>query len=116
VRVDLLDYQLPAELIAQRPPVARDGGRMLVVDPVGADEVILEDRTVAELAEMLPAGALLVVNDTRVLPARLFARKRETGGRVEIFLVRREGPGSYSREVEGEAPVVIEGEVWRALG
>jgi S-adenosylmethionine:tRNA ribosyltransferase-isomerase len=116
VRVDLLDYELPAELIAQKPPEARDGGRMLVVDPRGPDEVTLEDRTIAELADVLPKGALVVVNDTRVLPARLLARKPETGGKVEIFLVRCEGPGSYERPVEGGSPVVVEGEVWRALG
>jgi len=116
VRVDLLDYELPAELIAQKPPEARDGGRLLVVDPRGPNEVGLEDKNIGDLADVLPRGALVVVNDTRVLPARLLARKPETGGKVEIFLVRPEGPGSYERPVEGGPPIVVEGEVWRALG
>src|SRR5258708_3400535 len=89
---------------------------MLVIDPVAIDEVRLADRHVSDLASELPKGALLVVNDTRVLSARLFAKKPETGGKVEIFLVRSEGPGSYERAVEGGAPVIVEGEVWRALG
>src|SRR4051812_42763289 len=96
MRVDLLDYELPPELIAQKPPEARDGGRLLVVDPmrddVGTEAVHLLDAAVAELAEHLPPRSLVVVNDTRVLPARLFAKKPETGGKVEIFLVRHEGP------------------------
>jgi S-adenosylmethionine:tRNA ribosyltransferase-isomerase len=115
MRVDLLDYELPPELIAQKPPEARDGGRLLVVDPDGESSVQLLDATVAELAEHLPKESLLVVNDTRVLPARLFAKKPETGGKVEIFLVRHEGP--KPAPPEGEEPdESIFGEVWRALG
>ena len=115
MRVDLLDYELPPELIAQKPPEARDGGRLLVVDPIAEGDVHLLDAAVAELAEHLPAKSLVVVNDTRVLPARLFAKKPETGGKVEIFLVRHEGP--KPPPAEGEEPDdTIFGEVWRALG
>ncbi|MGR8920231.1 MAG: tRNA preQ1(34) S-adenosylmethionine ribosyltransferase-isomerase QueA [Gammaproteobacteria bacterium] len=76
------DYALPDELIAQRPPATRRDARLLVV---GADA--LEDRQVTDLPGLLRAGDLVVLNDTRVIPARLFGRK-DTGGRVEILIER----------------------------
>jgi len=88
MRVDLLDYELPPDRIAQHPTAERDGARMLIVEPKGPREVSLADARVADLAAHLPKRSLVVVNDTRVLPARLLARKPETGGKVEIFLVR----------------------------
>ena len=78
------DYELPPELIAQHPPAERDAGRLLVLDRAGGG---LADRRIADLPELLSPGDLLVFNDTRVLPARLHARK-PTGGRVEILLER----------------------------
>jgi S-adenosylmethionine:tRNA ribosyltransferase-isomerase len=86
VKVDELDYELPAELIAHYPSAERDQSRLLVVTP---DR--LEDRVAFDLAELVPAGALCVVNDSRVIPARLFGRKSGTGGRVELLLVERLG-------------------------
>lgn len=80
------DYELPPDRIAARPVEPRDAARMLVVDRrTGA----LTDATVRDLPRFLAPGDLLVVNDTRVLHARLFG-KRATGGRVEILLLRRE--------------------------
>lgn len=116
MRVDLLDYELPPERIAQSPAETREGARLLLVDPEGPASVTLRDSTIADLAEHVPDRALVILNDTRVLPARLLARKPETGGKVEIFLVRYEGPGSFERPMPEGEPVVIEGEVWRALG
>lgn len=119
MRVELLDYALPPERIAQKPPEDREGGRVLVVDPRGPTDVALQDAMVADLASLLPPGALLVVNDTRVLPARLLAKKAETGGKVEIFLVRREERGerpSAEGGGEGEGEAQEAGELWRALG
>lgn len=85
MRRNLLDYDLPQELIASRPPPERDGARLLVLgDSVAHDHV-------RRLASLLPEGALLVVNDTRVVPARLLGRKRGSGGKAEIFLVERVG-------------------------
>lgn len=94
MRVADLDYELPPELIAQRPLPERDGARLLIVD-----DRELEDRRVADLPDLLPEGALVVVNDTRVVPARLLGQKRGTGGRVEIFLLRRcaAGEGASQR-------------------
>jgi S-adenosylmethionine:tRNA ribosyltransferase-isomerase len=76
-------YDLPQELIAQYPPENRDGSRLLYL---GADENI-SDSTFRRLPEYLKAGDLLVLNDTRVIPARLFAHK-DSSGNVEIMLER----------------------------
>lgn len=77
-------YELPAELIAQAPLAERSASRLLLVPPVpGA----LADAHVHDLPGLLRAGDLLVFNDTRVIPARLFGQKA-TGGRVEILIER----------------------------
>jgi S-adenosylmethionine:tRNA ribosyltransferase-isomerase len=81
-----LDYALPPELIAQRPAERRDASRLLVYDRSSGD---VRQRSFAELGQEL-AGYLTVVNDTRVVPARLVLR-RETGGAVELLLVERLG-------------------------
>jgi S-adenosylmethionine:tRNA ribosyltransferase-isomerase len=84
MRSEELDYDLPPELIAQRPADRRDASRLLVVDrATGA----LRHRTFADLPDELQ-GHLLVVNDTRVVPARLRVR-RESGGEVEVLLVEQ---------------------------
>jgi S-adenosylmethionine:tRNA ribosyltransferase-isomerase len=85
VRTDQFDYALPAELIAAHPPAQRDGGRLLVLDPVSGAIV---HAAVRDLPALLPPGCLLVANDTRVIPARLRGR-RPTGGVVEVLLVRQ---------------------------
>ncbi|MBI4563563.1 MAG: tRNA preQ1(34) S-adenosylmethionine ribosyltransferase-isomerase QueA [Planctomycetes bacterium] len=77
------DYFLPAELVAQTPAPRRDGARLMVAGPQG-----IEHRRFSDLGTYLRAGDLLVLNDTKVLPARLSLR-RETGGRVEALLVRQ---------------------------
>lgn len=87
--VSLFDFDLPEELIALRPASPRDSARLLVVRPGGAPE--LEDRTVADLPELLSSGDALVVNATRVIPARLHGvrRRGETAAGVEILLHQR---------------------------
>lgn len=77
-------YQLPEDLIAQAPLAERSASRMLVVPP---GEGAFADRHVRDLPGLLRAGDLLVFNDTRVIPARVFGRKR-SGGRVEILVER----------------------------
>ncbi len=78
------DYDLPPELIAQQPLPERDRARMLTLDrATGA----VEHHTVRDLPALLQAGDLMVVNDTRVIPARLFGHKTATGGRVETLLI-----------------------------
>ena len=88
MRVDLFDFDLPPERIALRPADPRDSARMLVVRPSA-----LEDRRVRDLPEFLRPGDVLVVNDTRVIPARLngIRARGENIARVEATLVKREG-------------------------
>jgi S-adenosylmethionine:tRNA ribosyltransferase-isomerase len=85
-RVADYQYDLPAELIAQRPADRRDASRLLAVGAPPAPPPALRDLHFADLAELLPDGAVLVVNDARVIPARLRARK-PTGGAVELLLL-----------------------------
>jgi S-adenosylmethionine:tRNA ribosyltransferase-isomerase len=80
-------YELPEELIAQQPLAERSASRLLTLD--GASGA-LADRQMREFPTLLDPGDLLVFNDTRVIPARLYARK-ESGGRVELLLERPAG-------------------------
>jgi S-adenosylmethionine:tRNA ribosyltransferase-isomerase len=80
------DYNLPDELIARYPATERDASRLMVLDR-GSESVA--DTVFSKLKDYLRSGDLLVMNDTRVIPARIFGRKA-TGGKVEIFLVRRD--------------------------
>jgi S-adenosylmethionine:tRNA ribosyltransferase-isomerase len=80
------DFDLPPELIAQEPASDRASARLLVVDRAGGG---LTHTRVAALPDQLRAGDLLVVNDTRVFPARLLGRRVPSGGAVECLLVRR---------------------------
>ena len=83
------DYELPEELIAQRPAEQRDSSRMLVLDRAGGT---WQDRHFHDLPSELTERDVLVVNNTRVFPARLIGRREPSGGRVEIFLIgEREG-------------------------
>ena len=84
------NYELPEELIAQAPLARRGDSRLLVLD---RDSGRFEDRLFNELPGMLRPGDLVVVNDTKVIPARLFGRKT-TGGRVEILIERIEASRS----------------------
>ena len=84
MRLAELDYELPPELIAQHPPERRDEARLLVVD---RKRGTFEHSRFYKLADYLHQGDLLVLNDTRVFPARLIARK-ESGGNVELLLIR----------------------------
>lgn len=84
MRLSELDYDLPEELIAQEPLERRDHARMLVLDRKSKS---IEHSRFYKLCRHLREGDLIVLNDTRVLPARLFAKK-ETGGSVELLLVR----------------------------
>jgi S-adenosylmethionine:tRNA ribosyltransferase-isomerase len=108
LRIDALQYELPPELIAQRPTPNRELARLLHLPRGGA---LPEHCLVSQLADLLPRGALLVVNDTRVFPARLLGRKRDTGGRIEVFLLRRVG----TRELDIGLAQTRTAEIWRAL-
>jgi len=83
MRVDLFDFDLPRACIAERPVTPRDAARLLCVGGDGT----LTDRGVRDLPDLLDPGDLLVLNDTRVIPARLFGRIG--AGKVELMLHRR---------------------------
>ena len=89
MRTDLFDFDLPAERIALRPMVPRDAARLLVVRPGQTPEV--DDKGVCDLPDFLSPGDALVVNDTRVIPARLTGRRigRETEPKIEATLTER---------------------------
>ncbi|MEM9691941.1 MAG: tRNA preQ1(34) S-adenosylmethionine ribosyltransferase-isomerase QueA [Myxococcota bacterium] len=88
MRLDELDYDLPNDRIARHPADPRSAARLLRVrcDRTGP-EAIDHGATVADLPSLLPPRSLLVVNDTRVMPARVFGEKAATGGKVELLLV-----------------------------
>ena len=85
MRLEDLDYTLPPERIAQHPPARREDARLLVVDRVRGD---LKDRRIPDLCDWLRAGDVLALNETRVRPARLSARRTPSGGKVELLFVR----------------------------
>lgn len=98
LRTDDFDYDLPPEYIAQTPAEPRDSARLMVLDrATGA----ITHAVFRDLGRFLRPGDLLVVNRTRVIPARLYARKVPSGGKVELLLLRREGPGLWQAMVRG---------------
>jgi len=97
MKVSDFDYDLPESLIAQHPLERRDASRLLVLD--GATGAI-DHRKFTDLPEYLRPGDILVANDTRVIPARVFARK-PTGGRVEILLLEETGDNTWQALVGG---------------
>ncbi|MGI6208452.1 MAG: tRNA preQ1(34) S-adenosylmethionine ribosyltransferase-isomerase QueA [Anaerolineae bacterium] len=92
------DYDLPPELIAQTPIEPRDAARMLVLDRATGQ---ISHRSFRDLPEYLRPGDVLVLNCTRVLPARIWARKVPTGGRVELLLLNRNGDSTWEALVRG---------------
>lgn len=120
-------YELPTTLIAQAPLAERSASRLLVVPP---GQAAFEDRGIRDLPSLLQPGDLLVLNDTKVIPARLFGHKKASGGRVEILIERLLGvdearaqlgfskpprPGSLiALDAGGEAEVIErEDSFWR---
>lgn len=81
------DYELPKELIAQTPLADRTGSRMMVIHK---NTGVLEDRHFSDIIEYFHEGDVLVRNNTRVIPARLFGTKEETGAHVELLLLKQE--------------------------
>ena len=95
MRIADFDYELPAELIAQTPLEERDASRMLVLD---RREQVWTDSSFKHFTDYIQPNDVVVVNNSRVIPARLLGHREESGGQVEIFLVRE-----------------IEPKVWEAL-
>lgn len=93
----MLDYRLPEELIAQHPATQRDAARLLVVDRASGS---ITDSTIRRLAEYFRPGDLLVLNDTKVLPARFHAA-RATGGQIGGLFIAEDSPGLWRVMLEG---------------
>lgn len=96
MQLEDFDYHLPSGLIAQTPSDRRDSSRLMTVDRATG---VIGEISFSDAGSLFRDGDLLVVNDTRVIPARLFGHK-ESGGRVEVFLVRK---------------LSVSGEVWTCL-
>lgn len=104
-------YDLPTELIAQAPLPERSASRMLVLDVSASgagqpadDSAFILDRTVRDLPGLLRPGDLLILNDTRVVAARLMGTK-PSGGRVEVFLERTLGRGQALAQLRASKPI-----------
>ena len=111
MRTDELDYELPGELIAQAPAESRCGSRLLVMERTDGD---VRDRSFVDITEYIDAGDCLVVNDTKVLPARFFAR-RLTGARLEGLFLAEHAEGRWevmlknSRKVKCGEEIILFG-------
>ncbi|MEI6437618.1 MAG: tRNA preQ1(34) S-adenosylmethionine ribosyltransferase-isomerase QueA [Candidatus Omnitrophota bacterium] len=88
MRLADFDYNLPESLIAQYPVACRDASRLLVIDRMSGS---IKHDIFRHLSLYLPAKSLLVVNNSKVIPARLLGRKERSGGQVEVFLLRSVG-------------------------
>ena len=83
--IELFDYDLPEELIAQTPLKKRDTSRLMVLDKETGD---VEHKHFYDILDYLKPGDVLVRNNTKVIPARLYGLKEETGGHVEVLLLK----------------------------
>lgn len=92
MRVEDFNFELPIELIAQHPLKERDQSRLLVVDKHSGE---LEHRKFHDILGYLKKGDVLVLNDTRVIPARLLGVKKETEGKIEFLLLNRKKLDTY---------------------
>jgi S-adenosylmethionine:tRNA ribosyltransferase-isomerase len=111
VKTSDFDYNLPEASIAQTPVEPRDSSRLLVLH---RDTGKLEHRIFRDVSDYLRAGDLLVLNQTRVIPARIYARK-DTGGRVELLLLRRRDALTWEALVGGKG-LHVGSKVWLESG
>lgn len=93
------DYNLPQELIAQTPAEPRDASRLMVLHREAEQ---IEHHLFRDVGEYLVPGDLLVLNETRVIPARLFGHKAQTGGKVEVLLLTRRDEHTWEALVRGK--------------
>ncbi len=109
MKLEDFDYELPKELIAQRPLDKRDASRMLVVHRATGQ---LEDRLFSDLPDYVPAGDVMVFNDTKVFPARLQGKKKVTLGKVEVLLL---APASQDRPGKPDSTQGSQPQHWACL-
>ena len=94
------DYYLPEELIAQTPPEKREDARMMVLH---RSTGLIEHRVFSDLSEYLKQSDLLVVNNTKVIPARIFGERVDTGGKVELLLIEAISENVWESYYKGKA-------------
>jgi S-adenosylmethionine:tRNA ribosyltransferase-isomerase len=99
VHIADFDYHLPPEMIAQRPAEPRDSSRLLILD---REQQKLDHHIFRDLPRFLSPGDALVVNETRVIPARIRGRKKQTGGRAELLLLNRLSSQTWETLVGGK--------------
>jgi S-adenosylmethionine:tRNA ribosyltransferase-isomerase len=99
VKTSQFDYELPSELIAQTPIEPRDASRLMIIR---RDSGEIEHRVFREVEEYLRPGDLLVLNQTRVIPARLFGHKAKTGGKLELLLLDKRDERTWEALVRGK--------------
>lgn len=120
-------YDLPEALIAQTPAEKRDMSRLMVIDRK-TDKI--EDRHFHDIVDYLKPGDLLVMNDTKVMPVRIYGHKKETGGKVELLLLKRlddnhwetmvkpgrkAKPGAVLEFTDSDDKVVLEGTIEKTI-
>ncbi len=93
MKLSSFDYNLPPELIAKSPAEKRDSSRLMVLH---RDDGRIEHRKFSDIVEYLNPSDILVVNNTKVIPARLIGHKKQTGGEVEILLLRHESENLWN--------------------
>lgn len=86
------DYQLPPDLIAQTPLEPRDASRLMTLDRATGQ---IDHHHFSDILNYLRPGDLMVFNQSRVIPARLYGHRKDTNGKVELLLLRRESPGVW---------------------
>ena len=91
LRASFYGYDLPPRHIAQTPSSTRESARLLVIPRAQSGPQAFQDLEIPDLPSLLRAGDLLVLNDTRVTPARLFGRREATGGHAEVLVLEWEG-------------------------
>ena len=108
MQLEECDYELPAHLIAQYPLKARDRARLLILD---RPPMTMMHRHVRDLVTVLTPQDVLVINNTKVFPARVLGRRRDSGGRVEILLVRSESSRRWQALVKPSQRLAVGAEV-----
>ena len=105
MKVEEFDFDLPEELIAQKPAEPRDESNLLVVDKEKGE---LEDKVFKEIVDCFNPGDTLVRNNTKVIPARLFGKKKETGGKVEVLLLNQNELDTWEVLVKANGKVKVD--------
>ena len=92
MKVEEFDYQLPEELIAQKPLPERDESRLMVLNP---QKKTIEENIFKNLKEYLEPGDMIIMNNSRVIPARLYGAKIPTGTEIELLLLNELAEGRW---------------------